>query len=63
MTLNQVELALAQIIMGSPNPDETARIATDVFFRRAEGESMERIAASYGLDWEKIRGGVTSGSV
>ena len=57
MTLEQVERALAEVIMNSPNPEKTAIIITDVFYRRADGESMESIATSYGLDWEVVKHG------
>ena len=32
MTLDQVKKELVQLIMNSPNPEETAQIAADAFF-------------------------------
>lgn len=63
MTLNSALRKMAEVIMNSPVPEETARIVADVLYRRADGESMESIVASYGLDWEEIKGGTSNGTV
>ena len=51
--LTQNDRELLRLILTSPNPAETVAVLLDIFQRRASGESIESIAASYGLDWEE----------
>lgn len=53
-TLTRNDRELLRLILTSPNPAETLAVLFDIFQRRAAGESMESIAASYGLDWEEV---------
>ena len=54
-TLTQNDRELLRLILTSPNPAETVAVLLDVFQRRAAGESVENIAASYSLDWEEVK--------
>lgn len=57
-TLTQNDRELLRLILTSPNPAETVAVLLNIFQRRAAGESIESIAASYGLDWEEVKNNV-----
>ena len=57
-TLTQNDRELLRLILTNPNPAETVAVLLDIFQRRAAGESIENIAASYGLDWEEVKNNV-----
>ena len=54
-TLTQNDRELLRLILTSPNPAETVAVLLNIFQRRAAGESIESIAASFGLDWEEVK--------
>jgi len=57
-TLTRNDRELLRLILTSPSPAETVAVLLDIFQRRAAGESIENIAASYGLGWEEVKNNV-----
>ena len=57
------EREIFDFIHTSPDPLQTARMFIDIIGRLKSGESRESIAASYGLDWEEIKGGTANGTL
>lgn len=49
------EMSIIERIRSSPDPEKAMQIAVDIVSRVLAGESMESIAASYGVELEGIK--------